>query len=108
MGIASKLRKRITIQQPAEVQNVYGEPGVTWQTFKDVRAAVEPLRGREFWAAREQQARVTTRMRIRYLAGVTPKMRVLFESRTYLIVAVIDPNEAHQEMQLMCEELVAT
>lgn len=103
-----KLRRRIIIQQAIESANAYGELVQTWITFANVWAAVEPLRGREFFAAQEQQARATTRIRIRYLAGVTPKMRVLFDSRIYLINAVINPEERNAEMQLMCEELVAT
>ena len=103
-----RLRHRIEIQQATETRNNYGEPVVSWATFRKCWASVEPLRGRELWAALEQQARVSTRIRIRYLADVTPKMRVVFGSKTYLINAVIDHEERHVEMQLMCEEMVAT
>ena len=105
---AGKLRHRITIETPTETRNAYGEPEVTWGTFKEVWASVEPIRGREFWRAQEQQARVTTRIRIRYLADVTPKMRIVFGSKTYIINAIIDQEERHAEMQLICEEMVAT
>jgi len=105
---AGKLRHRITIQQPVEVRDSYGGVTVTWGTFATVNASVEPLRGQELWAAAAQQARVNTRIRIRYLASVSPKMRVLFGTRIYLIDAVIDPEERHVEMQLMCQEWVTT
>jgi len=105
---AGKLRHRIIIQKATEAPNEYGEMVQTWGTFATVNAAVEPLRGQELWAAQAQQARVTTRIRIRYLAGVTPKMRVLFGTRLYLIDFIIDPEERHVEMQLMAEEWVAT
>ena len=81
---------------------------MAWSEFAVVAASVEPLRGREFWAAKEQQAEVTTRIRIRYLEGVTPKMQVLDGTTVYLINAVIDPEMRHQELQLMCAEVVAT
>lgn len=105
---AGKLRHQITIQNPVETQGATGEMSVVWSEFATVWASVEPLRGREFWAAKEQQAQVDTRIRIRYLEGVTPKMQVLFGTRTYLIYAVIDPEERNIEMQLMCQEVVAT
>jgi SPP1 family predicted phage head-tail adaptor len=105
---SGKLKNQITIQEMREVQNVYGEPETTWAVFAEPWAAVEPLRGREFWAAQELQSRVTTRIRIRYVEGITPKMRVLFGTRIYLINTVIDQEEGHRETQLMCEELVET
>jgi SPP1 family predicted phage head-tail adaptor len=105
---AGKLRRRLEIQQAIETQGATGEMAVTWATFATVWGAVEPLRGREFWAAKEQQAMVDTRIRIRYLDGVTPKMEVLDGTRRYLITAVIDPEMRHIEQQLMCQEVVAT
>lgn len=104
---AGKLRHRITIQKATEAPNAYGEMVQTWGTFATVSASVEPLRGRELWAAGGQQARVTTRIRIRYLRGVTSKMRVLFGSRAFEIESIIDPEERNAEMQLMCQEWVA-
>lgn len=105
---SGKLRHRITIQRPIETQGPTGEMAVVWSDFADVAASVEPLRGREFWAAKEMQAQVSTRIRIRYLEGVTPKMQVLFGTRSYLIESVINPEFRNIEMQLMCTEVVAT
>ena len=103
-----RLRHRIEIQQATETRNNYGEPVVSWATFRKCWASVEPLRGRELWAALEQQARVSTRIRIRYLADVTPKTRILYATRIYLINSIIDEEERHINMQLMCEEVVKT
>lgn len=102
------LRHRITIQHPIEGRDSTGGVTVTWGTFAAVSASVEPLRGRELWAAAAINARTTTRIRIRYLKGVTPKMRVLFGARIYLIDSVINPEERNVEYQLMCQEWVAT
>jgi SPP1 family predicted phage head-tail adaptor len=105
---AGKLRRRLVIQQAVETQGATGEMAVTWSTFATVWGSVEPLRGREFWAAKTLQAQVDTRIRIRYLAGVTPKMQVLDGARLFWIDAVIDPEMRHFEMQLMCREIVST
>jgi SPP1 family predicted phage head-tail adaptor len=105
---AGKLRRRLIIQQAIETQGPTGEMAVVWGTFATVYGSVEPLRGREFWAAKEQQAQVTTRIRIRYLDGVTPKMQVIDGSKLYLIEAVIDPEMRHIQMDLMSVEVVVT
>jgi SPP1 family predicted phage head-tail adaptor len=105
---AGKLRHRIIIQSPTETRNAYGEPEVAWGTFATMWATVEPLRGRELWAAAAINARTATRIRIRYIKDITPKMRVLYGSRVYLITAIIDEEMRHRDMQLMVEEWVAT
>lgn len=103
-----KLRRLLEIQQANETQGPTGEMVVTWATFASVHGSVEPIRGREFWAAKEIQTEVTTRIRIRYLEGVTPKMQVVDGTKIYWIEAVIDPEMRHIEMQLMCKEVVST
>lgn len=103
---AGKLRRQLEIQQAVETRDTTGAAIVTWGTFAVVHGSVEPLRGREFWAAHELQAEVDTRIRIRYLDGVTPKMQVLDGTRKFLIYSVIDPESRHEEMQLMAKEVV--
>jgi len=108
---AGRLNKRITIQQLVASSpefNDLGEPQRSWDTFHPVWAAVEPLQGGEFWAQQEQiKSELTSRVRIRYLLGVTAGMRILYGSRILDIHSVIDPKEKHVEMQLMCSEGVS-
>lgn len=103
---AGKLRHRLIIQQVCEIQTASGDPQMMYRNFATVWGAVEPLRGREFFAAHELQARVDIRVRVRYVAGVNPAMRVLFGSRIFEIVAVIEPEINRRELQLMCFEVV--
>lgn len=103
---AGRLRHKIDIEQlvaGSPNQNEYGEPSEVWTVFlNDIWAAVEPLQGRELFAAQEHHAEVTTRIRIRYRDGVTAKMRVVFEGAYYDIKAVIDPERRHRELHLLC------
>jgi len=96
----------VTLQQMQEGYDEAGQPIEGWTDIATVWAGVEPLRGQEFMAAGAMGASLTTRIRIRYLQGVTPAMRVLYGTRAYNINAVIDPEERHREMQLMCTELL--
>lgn len=106
---AGRLRHRITIQQPGTTQDSYGEENAagTWTTFATRWAAVEPLQGREYFAAQQHLARVTTRFILRKINGVTPKMRILFDGRIYDIDAVMDFDERGIEVQLMAVERVS-
>jgi len=103
---AGKLSQRITIEQVGEARDAIGGVGETWSTFATVWAEFVSQTGREFFAAKQINNALDCIIRIRYLPGITAKMRVRMGSRILNIVAPpIDVNEAHEEIKLMCEEL---
>ena len=100
-----KLRHRVTIQRPADELDPLGAP-VGWIDVATVWASIEPLRGREFWAAQQVNAEQTVKVGIRYRPGVTSAMRVLHGSRIFELVAPpIDPENRHRELVLHCREV---
>lgn len=104
---SGKLNKRVSIQHlvaGSPALSEFGEQNSTWTEFAEVWASVEPLQGREFWAQQQVQSEISTRVRVRYLAGVLPNMRVVYASRILDIKSIIDPQEKHAELQLMCSE----
>ena len=101
---AGRLRHRVTLQVPTR-DPAFGSETV-WADYATVWAAVEPLRGREFYAAQQVASEVTGKITLRYLAGVAPEMRVLWGSRIYEILSPpIDPEERHLELQLLVREV---
>jgi SPP1 family predicted phage head-tail adaptor len=102
------LRQQIIIQvkRAPVVQDTFGEEQPIWDTFATIWAGPEALRGQEYLEARRLQADVDWRVRIRFLAGITPSMRVIYGDKILNIVSVIDVKERHREIQLMCKELV--
>ena len=101
---AGRLRHRITIQQVTEGQDETGAVTETWNEFATVWADMEPIAGKEYFAAKQTMAETTHRIRIRYLSGVVPKMRVLFGSRTFDITEIINYRERNVELHLMTTE----
>jgi SPP1 family predicted phage head-tail adaptor len=87
---AGMLRHLIKIEAPT-TQNVKGEMIPTWGTFAEAYAAREDLAGRELFLSQQVQAEVTTRFRIRYLEGVSAKMRINDAGTIYNIKSVQDP-----------------
>ena len=107
MIAAGKLRHRIALQSltaGSPQQTGSGMPDESWATVVTVSASVEPLNGRELFAAQEHHSEVTTRVRIRYRSGITAKMRVSHGGTLYNIRDVIDPEKRHRELQLMCTD----
>lgn len=104
---SGKMNKRISIEEPASgspAKNGFGERNIVWEEFAEVWAEIIPLVGREYWAQQQVQSEVTVKIRIRYLAGVLTTMRVVYDERILTIKSVIDVNERHKEIVLMCSE----
>lgn len=101
---ATKLRHRIKIEQATETRDAWGGVVVAWTTLADnVPAEVVPLPGREFMAATAEVAGVTARITIRYMAGVTAAMRVVFDGAAYNIKSVLPDPTARRHLTLMVE-----
>ena len=103
---SGQMRERVDIQTLTDTQDAQGGRSETWTVFRTVWAAIRPLRGREFLAAQQEQARVTHEIKLRWFSGITPKMRIMQGTREFRIDAVINVDERNQLMSLMCEEVV--
>lgn len=98
---AGNLDRRVTIQISSLMPDSFGEPIKTWTTFKAVWARVLPQRGDESFVAEQRSSRAEVRLQIRYLAGVTPQMRVLYRGETYEIDDVSEADRNH-DLILTC------
>lgn len=101
---AGRLRHQISIQIKTTVSDGMGGFTATWGDETTVWAEIDPPKGREFFASGQTQSEITTRIRIRYLSGVTPAKRVRFKSRYFDINSVVNPDERNRELILMCVE----
>lgn len=101
---AGDLNKRVTIERRATTQDTFGGQDATWSTVAVVWAGIQPMTGRELFAAQSVESEVTTQIVMRYQAGITAKMRVNYSGRLFNIHAVLDENERHRELTLLCSE----
>ncbi|MEO7031189.1 MAG: phage head closure protein, partial [Herbaspirillum sp.] len=97
------LRHTVTLERFTSTVNDYGEPIQAWAPIGTMAASVEPLNGREYFAAAAAQSEVTTRIRMRYFPGVTVTDRVKHGGTVYDIDAVICPELMNRELVLMCK-----
>ncbi|MBT3320189.1 MAG: phage head closure protein [Clostridia bacterium] len=100
------LRNRVVMQRKEVTEDDLKQQSETWIDFAYIWAAIQPLTGREYFSARQENAEVTTRITIRHLKNVGPEMRVIFGSRVFEILSVINPNELNISLVLMCREVV--
>jgi len=103
---AGRLRHRVALQSSVET-NDHGSISQAWATQATVWADIRPLSGRELDIARQVNAQITHEVEMRYPSvSLTPKMRVVFDSRTFEIDSVITPNEIHKNVVARCVEAV--
>jgi SPP1 family predicted phage head-tail adaptor len=105
-----ELRHKITIEAVQEVQDENGVISEVWTTFLEEQAQVMPLTGIEAVRARQLDATLDHRIRLRYRPGIRPKMRVRFQepsgtTRCFDIRSVANPYYRGERLELMCQEL---
>jgi SPP1 family predicted phage head-tail adaptor len=100
------MRHRVGIQRRATGVDAAGGVRNSWELFASRLAAVERATGSEVWASAQRSGRVPTVFRLRYLAGVLPAMRLLFDGRTYNILSAVDQEGRKAELIITAEELV--
>lgn len=107
---AGALRHRVTIQRltaGSPQQKPSGEADMDWATlYQNVPAAIEPLRGRELYAAQEHHSEATVRIRIRWVDDVTAGDRFVFDDLYYGIVWVppVDKKGKQFDMELLTRQ----
>lgn len=98
-----QMRHRITIQQPTETVDSYGQPIVTWGTF----LAGEPAQfmqtgGGESIRNRQVEANVKAIFTVRYRAGYTEKMRIYHDGDYYGILRINPVEGGKRYLELFC------
>lgn len=103
---AGDLRHEVYLQAPSKSFDSEGAEVITWTTIATVWAAVVPLTGREYYEAKALNAELTHKVTIRYRRNVQTTWRVLYGSRALGIVSVADVEERHEQLELLCKEVV--
>lgn len=101
---AGRLNQRIVLQQNAETQDSIGAAVASWSTFTTLWAQARALTGAERHVADQQDAKVDHEFVVRHTAGITPGMRISWDSRTFEIVAAFDPNGIKERLVILARE----
>lgn len=101
---AGQLRHRVRLEHYTQTANAVGDPVKSWAAVTEIWARVEPLSGRELEWAQQQHAQAAIRVTMRYRAGLDPTYRVLFGTRTFEVLAVLNPDERNEQLELACRE----
>ena len=102
-----KYKHRVTVQEMVDGSpDDYNQTTKTATTVSTRWAQVEPLTGRQLEWGKQIHEQVTHRVRFRFFEGLTPDHRLVFGSRTFNVLSVINRDEANEELIVLCVEEV--
>ena len=99
-----KMRERVTVQIASGATNALGETVLSWANSTAVWASVEGVSAREALDAGQQETTITHRVRLRYLPGLTQRMRFAWRTRTLNIVSLLEYGNRSEHVAI-CEEV---
>lgn len=103
---AGRLRERVTVQQASESRNALGETVLSWSTYAERWASVEGVSAREALTLGQNEITITHKVQMRYLDGLTQRMRLQWRGRTLEIVSLLE-HENRSRHELICQEVAA-
>ncbi len=88
---SGELDRLITIQENVGGKDEFGGTISDWQDLHiAIPCGINFIKGHEAWETDQTVAQLTTDFKIRYIQGITPRMRILFEGEVYDIKRVIE------------------
>lgn len=99
------LRHRLAIRSGTPSQGNTGEVTYSWSTDSTVWGSLTPLSGKELESARQIFEEVTYKAIIRYNSSITTENRILFDSRTFEIITIMNQEEKNIYQVLMLKEI---
>ncbi|MDE1466087.1 phage head closure protein [Spartinivicinus poritis] len=67
---AGRLKHRITIEKPELSKDEFGQPTKNWVVVCTTKAAIDPISGKEFFAAQQINNAINYKITIRYRPGI--------------------------------------
>ena len=102
---AADYRHSVEIQHDAgESKDATGAPTENWTKKYTVPAAIWPYRGKEFAADGRLISQGLTKIRMRYRSGITQAMRIVYDSRTFEIMSMVNVEERNIVLEFICKE----
>jgi SPP1 family predicted phage head-tail adaptor len=94
------LRHKVRIEVPVKVKQANSSEKITWELYREVWANVETLKGFERQVVTTSWPAADVKITIRYVAGLLPTMRVVYNGRSYSILGINDIEEQHRNVEL--------
>lgn len=101
------MRRVVTIRTNTNTPDGMGGYTETPTDVANIPARVEPLEGRELLLAQQTGMQRPHRFTLRYRTGMTGAKTLIYDTRTFDIKSVMDPEEKHRELIITADEVNA-
>lgn len=101
---ASSLNRKIDIQSVSQTTDGAGGYTEAWATVASVWASIEPASGGEKWVAMQTETHTTHIIMCRYQSVITTAKRILYGTRVFDIVEVINVEENNTLLKIRAIE----
>lgn len=102
--LAIVYRHKMFIKEKVQTLDPVGQPIEGWETIAEVYASIDPIRGKEYWGNNQLQNEVTHRIKIRYIPGIDPSMKIFFRDRIFDIEVIRDFEEKNAGLEILATE----
>jgi SPP1 family predicted phage head-tail adaptor len=103
-SIRSRLRHKMQLQEEVRTPDDAGGYARSWKTIAEPWAEIMPYSGNERLLGAQLQAEITHIITLRYRAGVTSAMRLVFEKRAFNIRSVRNAAERDNSLEIAAVE----
>ena len=88
---SGELDRKLTIQHQIGAKDEFGHTDMTWTNLHvDIPCGFKTIKGGEVWESTQDVGNLTTDFKIRFITGITPSMRIVFEGANYDIKRVVE------------------
>jgi head-tail adaptor len=104
---SGRFRNVLQIQEEVIVKDGYGGESITWQNKTDgkVRGSIKYLSGTDGFTSDTFFGKTIVEFKIRYLAGLSVKDRIVYDGRNFDIVPPFKiPNDIKSEIIIIAKE----
>ena len=107
MLTSGQLNRKVTIAAITHAPDAYGQPQPTWAAvLTNVWASIHSASGKQIYAASGFVSQLSHVITVRYTeTPILPDMHVRYGTRSFIVQAVSNVDEANVQLQLLCLEL---
>lgn len=98
------LKRLITLQSPTSYTDELGQPVRSWATYGTAWAQIQPMAGNEALYGLQLKGIETHSVLVRWVDGLLPSHRLLYDGRIFNIVSIRNLDENRQAMAIAAME----
>lgn len=102
---SGKLRHVLTIEQPTETKDASGRVSVAWSTFATAYGSLASSSYKYQVMAESSKLIASHVITIRYLDGLTERMRLKLGSRTFSIISIKEDSTTKRDFVILAYEV---